>query len=371
MKRTIFGVALLILLCAAQTALGLEFSPYRVDADQVYPMSRNEIVTVVSDGETHVVRILRDGEVVREAELKNENNKVTPLILADEQVVLLARRYLQYIEGKEYFRLWYSSGLAPEVALSDGMSVIKAAGQYLYGFPRGDEGRSIVVLDTQGQAVFRRPVAQREGRLGWLGACVADSDSTFLTAVHDENIDGSKQEMLLERVSAQGKVLWQTRLTEDCRYSTNCLIADGRGGAFLLANDADDYKRAWIMRLSAAGELLWSKRLTAEGLIFGDYSGYWDEGAGELVINAHAISKSKGIFDVVRLGISADGDILSVAAKDFSARNDYSSSYVLVAQDGTVFVRSDTREEGAAGGDLVLVPAADLPDAVAPSFTLR
>lgn len=369
MKRRIFGLLALLLLGMAQTALAFDLSPYRVDADQAYPLSASEIVTVTTDEAVHRVRILRDGEVQREIVLENENDVICPFRLGEGRLMLRANRYAGRGEGS-YFRIDYDGSLGPRVPIGGSLWGLCGGGEYLYGTRYVGERREMVIADTRGREIVRRRIARREDRSAGLAACVADSASSFLTAVHYENITGSDQELLLERISASGKVLWQTMLSGNCRYSTICLIGDGEGGAFLLADDADDYKRAWITRLDAAGNVLWSKRLTAKGLVFGYYSGYWDEEADRLVLNAYAVAKSKGIYDVVQLTVSEEGEILSVSAKDFSSRKDYAFA-VLATEDGAVFVRSDTRQTNAAGGNLVLVPVADLPDAAPPMFTLE
>lgn len=370
MKRLVFVLWMLLLLGAARTALGFDLSRYRMDVDRVVPVSANEIVTVTTDATAHHVRLLRDGEVVREATLKNENNQIAPLVLDGGRVVLAANERLAYRKSKEYYRVWYESGPGPEISWDSAAWGPWACGNALYDSRSTKAGRELVILDLSGRKLVSRRIAGREDRFARLEACVADTDSTYLTAVHYENNTGTEQEMLLERISARGRVIWQTLLKEKCQYGTNCLIGDGKGGAFLLAQDVESYKRTRVMRLDATGKLLWSKLLTAKGLIFGRYSGYWDEAADCLVINASTVSKSKGVYDVVRLTVSGEGEILSVAAKDFSARRDYAFS-VCVTEDGTVYVGSDTRMIDSPGGNLVFLPAAVLPDAAPPAFTLE
>ncbi len=87
-----------------------------------------------------------------------------------------------------------------------------------------------------------------------------------------------------------------------------------------------------------------------------------------MVLDAHAVSKSKGINDVVHLTVSEAGEILSVSAKDFPERRHY-GFFISVTEDRAVFVRLDTLDPS--GGDFVFLPAAALPDATPPVFTLK
>lgn len=370
MKRLVCLLCTLLLLGAAHTALGFDLSPYRMDADRAVPVSTSEIVTVTSDETAHHVRLLRDGEVVREATLKNENNRIAPLVLEGGRVVLVANEHLAYTDSNEYYRVWYEGGPGPEIPWDSATWGPWACGNALYDLERAQSGSELVILDLSGRELARRRIAGREDRFARLEACVADTDSTYLTAVQYENNAGTEHEVLLERISARGKVIWQTMLEEECRYSTSCLTGDGKGGAYLLAQDAADYKRARLMRLDATGRLLWSKLLTAEGLIFGNYSGYWDEETDCLVLYAYAISKSKGVNDLVRLTISGEGEILSVSAKDFPERKHVGFS-VSVTEDRAVFVGLDTRDIDPSGGAFVFLPASVLPDVTPPVFTLE
>ena len=100
------------------------------------------------------------------------------------------------------------------------------------------------------------------------------------------------------------------------------------------------------------------------------FCGEYDAQEGGLVIDGNVVSKSKGVYKVIRLVIDGDGQIINASAKDFSCRPDYSFT-VERAVDGSVFARSDANYLDTKNTKHVLVPADVLPETSVPILTLK
>ena len=148
------------------------------------------------------------------------------------------------------------------------------------------------------------------------------------------------------------------------------IVAFGEGGAFVLFPDWDNYKVAQVFRLSPEGKVTFRGVLEAQNLICYPDAGRIDRESGSLILTGCVISKSRGVYDVIQLAITKDGEITWLRAWDFSARPDYSFR-VQQTSDGALLAVSDRNYLDTGNTPLVAVPVDALLEIEAPVLTLR
>lgn len=193
-------------------------------------------------------------------------------------------------------------------------------------------------------------------------ACLSGDAAYLLIKQHGHP---SLPDCIVLRVTENG-LDWVYHTTAES-YRYNCLFADGQGGVLMKGSLAEDYKRSRITRLNADGKGYWSKTLTGKNAVIHP-SLTIPNSNGTATLYGTCIARSRGLFTVFAMTLSAQGDILSLDVRDYSARADTGPA-LLLAQDGTVLVYSFEIDSEHQPG--VLVPFDALPKAEDPGIGLN
>lgn len=372
MKKIVMLLIAFTLCCISSCSLAqFDLTPYMYEENSVIPLNRNTQLILISDSTAHRVRLEQNGTVIREVTMEKKGDRLNVVLGEEGNIGLITRPELASGQAQQLYYRWNEdNSLSAPVKLSDNAGYLYACGDGFYGAQRTGDAREIFVCDADGSVLFSRVYASEgDERVGPMD-CIRDTDGSYLLAVSKEVLTSKEDTMLVERIDADGNLIWQTEFPGSYNYYACVLSGDGAGGAFLVKTDDDNYKLAQIYRIDAQGKLLWIKRLEAEGLILHAFCGGYDEAEGGLVIEGNVVSKSKGVYKVIRLVISGDGQIVHASARDFSCRPDY-SFIVERAVDGSVFVHSDANYLDTKNTKQVLVPADALPEADVPVLTLE
>lgn len=220
------------------------------------------------------------------------------------------------------------------------------------------EKQDLLVFDDKGKLIRRQSLGMKSR---YDAAVVADhpQGGCMVVLVKWGNDD---EMMTLWRLDAKGNILWDSAIPKDFSYNWDILCDDGQGGVYFVFSDPDNYKLAQVWHWDAQGNVLWNKVIEAENLIFSHFSGRMDGERDRLVIGGHAVSKSRGIYDVLILEIDREGHMEAVQRKDFSIRPDYGFD-VLMDGSGAFYAHSRADYLDTAGTPRVMVPIDVLPDA--------
>lgn len=146
----------------------------------------------------------------------------------------------------------------------------------------------------------------------------------------------------------------------------NALYPDGQGGVLLSGSYESDYKKYRITHLNASGECDWTKTLAAKKTIVHPSLAIAKDD-GSISLYGYAVAASRDLYTVFSLNLDAQGHVLSLDVRDYSARKDTGPS-ILLARDGTVLVYSN---QFVSSPPAVLVPFDDLPKARDPGITFK
>ena len=372
MKRIamLFVAFTLCCICACSLA-AFDLKPYMYEEKNVIPFDRNTQLILTSNDTTHRIRLEQNGVVIQETTMEKNGNRLTAVLGEAGNIGLISRPDLAGGRAEQlYYRLQENNTLSEPVKLSDKAGYLYACGNGFYGADRKENLTEIFVRDMYGREVISKAYMQGEDELVSPMTCIREEDGTYLFAVFTEDLDTFDGTICVERLDAFGEVLWSEAFHGDFDHYACVLSGDGNGGAFLVKTDDDNYKIAQVYHIDGNGNLTWTKQLEAEGLILHAFCGEYSAQAGGLVIDGNVVSKSKGVYKVIRLVIDGDGQIIDASAKDFSCRPDYSFT-VERARDGSVFARSDANYLDTKNTKHVLVPVDVLPEASVPVLTLQ
>lgn len=363
MKRSAILLIALVLCCiCVSSGAAFDLKPYMYEERNVILFDRNTHLFLTSDDTTHRIRLEQNGFVIQETTMEKKGNRLTAILGDEGNIGLISRPDLAGGRAEQMYYRWKEDNtLSDGVLLSDDAGFLYACGNGFYGANNDGE---IFVCDADGVMIFSRKLYITPMD------CVRNADGTYLIAGIYEDIDRNEKEILVERVDGNGMVIWQTVFSGKYGFDGCVLSDDGQGGAFLVKTDDRNYKIAQVYRIDGNGDLTWTKQLEAEGLILHAFCGGYSAQEGGLVIDGNVVSKSKGVYKVIRLVITGDGQIISASARDFSCRPDYSFT-IERAVDGSVFARSDANYLDTKNTKHVLVPVDELPETSVPVLTLK
>jgi len=229
-----------------------------------------------------------------------------------------------------------------------------------------EKKQELLVFDGEGKLIRRQLLGMKSR---YDAAAVADhpQGGCMVVLVKWSNAD---EMMALWRLDEKGNILWDSAIPKGFSYNWDILCDDGQGGVYFVFADPDNYKLAQVWHWDAQGNVLWSKVIEAENLVFSHFSGRFDREKDRLVIGGHAVSKSRGIYDVLVIEIDREGHMEVAQRKDFSGRPDYGFD-VLMDSDGVFYAHSRSDYLDTAGTPRVLVPIDALPDAPQRTIILR
>ena len=273
---------------------------------------------------------------------------------------------------------WLFTGLSACALAFDLSPYVISEGELLleYGVKRNHtasvewdgEKQDLVVLDDNGMLVCRQPLGMRSR---YDVAVSADHpQGGYLVGLVRFGQGNADESMTIRRLDADGAILWDSAIPKGFSWNWDILCDDGNGGAYFVFADPDDYKLAQVWHWDAQGNLLWNRVIEAEDLIFSGFTGRFDEERDRLIVAGHAVSKTKGVYDVLVLEIDREGDMEVAQRKDFSSRPDYGFG-VLMDRAGAFYAHSHAGYLNTSGTPRVLVPVDHLPDAQSGTVVLR
>ena len=368
MKR--MAVLLMALaLCSVSSALAaFDLKPYLYADEAVYPVDAETMLVINRGEDAHEIELRSGGSVTCSVSIPRQDDFLSPFTRSDGRIGFIIMPEFGYIDvDRRFFLMDRTGAMTKTYDLNDDVRYLDPCADGFSGLIRTEDGQRLVVMDEIGQTLFTRDYAAlEEERLGMLG-CVRDSDGTYFAAVSGEVMptDGARR-IILTHLDARGNVLWETEFEAKYSYDAAVLAGDGRGGAYLVKTDDENYKLLQAYRFDEEGSMLWAKRIEAQGLILSAIVGSVDPKSGNLIVDGNAISKSKGVYKPVKYTISGQGEILSVEARDFSSRPDYGFN-LYRAQDGAIFAMSRANYPGSKKNTkLAAVPVDALPETGAP-----
>ena len=377
MKRLLALLILFLLLPAC--ALAFDLSPYILPAaewDESYsppvPLSANDYLQEYfypgADFETdfkfehHLLRV-KDGQRVMDIPLSDHGGYA--LLYADGRIGLMQE--ISYPE--ETKEMWKSHHVLYDVedeALSDPRTFDGdpyTLALYSFGFAgmcHSGEDQSELVLygDKTLAPLFRYTVPFSRAYVQ--DACVSGDAAYILIKQHGRP---SLPDCILLRITQDG--LDWTWHTTDEKYRYNVITPDGQGGVLLKGSLNEDYKRSRITRVNASGNECWNKTLHGKNAVIHPYltTGNPD---GTVTLYGSCIARSRALYTLFAMTIDAEGHVLALDVRDYSARADTGPT-IMPAHDGTILVYSiDTKEQPG-----VLVPFDALPKAEDPGIGME
>ena len=353
----------LALLCGC--ALAFDLSPYELVADStVCPLSRDAYVQVVSDENAHQITLHTPAGVTRVGQRAAGGDVLSPFVLSGGTIGFFRTEAVIGNGTQRQLILWRSDGtFAEPVALDQELKSLSSAGEAIAGYADG----VLHILDPRGRETGAVRVTDGERASSYLNTFAANGDG-YLAAVFAEDRREGVCGVDIISIDGDGRRIWQTYLPDNANNTYGALTGDGTGGAYFMKADDSDYKVGRLFALDGSGTPRWEKTIAFDGLILSRALLGWD---GEAVtVDACGVSKSKGVYDVVHLRISPEGELISATAKDFSCRPDYSFA-LRRAADGTIFAESSAGYLETRGTKHVLVPADALPDIAAPKVIVE
>ena len=365
------AVILLLAMLLAPAALAQD-APDAFVPDSALAVSDGRMILI---GKTETATLLQmdDGGVTpARCRLEEDGSVYTPFVFADGRTGYLVERNPYTGDSSHAFCYWGAGDAAGvPIALSGNLRDAKTCGNGFAAIQAADDAQALVIYDDLGRLVLRH--ALRTERRANLVRCVQDADGGYLAAISYSPLEGSAYGdpwLTVLRLSPQGREVFSTELGQRCGLAHFVLTGDGEGGAFVLFPDWDNYKVAQVFRLSPEGKVTFRGVLEAQNLICYPETGSVDSASGSLILTGCAISKSRGVYDVVQLAITKDGQIAWSKAWDFSARPDYSFR-VQRTGDGALLAVSGRNYLDTKDTPLVAVPVSSLPEIGPPVLTLR
>lgn len=365
------AVILALLLALAPAALAQD-ATYAFEPDSALAVSDGRMILI---GETETATLLQmdgGGETPARCRLEKDGSVYTPFVFVDGRTGFLVERNPYTGDSSHAFCYWGAGDTAgASIALGGSLRDVRTCGNGFAAIQTADGAQTLAVYDDLGRLVLRH--ALRTERRANLVRCVQDADGGYLAAISYSPLEGSAYGdpwLTVLRLSPQGREVFSTELGQRCGLAHFVLTGDGEGGAFVLFPDWDNYKVAQVFHLSTEGKVTFRGVLEAQNLICYPEAGSMDRESGRLILTGCAISKSRGVYDVVQLAITKDRQIAWSKAWDFSARPDYSFR-VQRTGDGALLAVSDRHYLDTKDTPLVAVPVQALPETDPPVLTLR
>ena len=365
------AVILLLAMLLAPAALAQD-APDAFEPDSALAVSDGRMILIGKTETATLLRLEEDGVTMARCRLEEDGSVYTPFVFADGRTGYLVERNPYTGDSSHAFCYWGAGDAAgAPIALSGNLRDAKTCGNGFAAIQAADDAQALVIYDDLGRLVLRH--ALRTERRANLVRCVQDADGGYLAAISYSPLEGSAYGdpwLTVLRLSPQGREVFSTELGQRCGLAHFVLTGDGEGGAFVLFPDWDNYKVAQVFRLSPEGKVTFRGVLEAQNLICYPETGSVDSTSGSLILTGCAISKSRGVYDVVQLAITKDGQIVWSKAWDFSARPDYSFR-VQRTGDGALLAVSGRNYLDTKDTPLVAVPVSSLPEIGPPVLTLR
>ena len=365
------AVILLLAMLLAPAALAQD-APDAFEPDSALAVSDGRMILIGKTETATLLRLEEDGVTMARCRLEEDGSLYTPFVFADGRTGYLVERNPYSGDSSHAFCYWGAGDAAGvPIALSGNLRDAKTCGNGFAAIQAADDAQALVIYDDLGRLVLRH--ALRTERRANLVRCVQDADGGYLAAISYSPLEGSAYGdpwLTVLRLSPQGREVFSTELGQRCGLAHFVLTGDGEGGAFVLFPDWDNYKVAQVFHLSPEGKVTFRGVLEAQNLICYPETGSVDSTSGSLILTGCAISKSRGVYDVVQLAITKDGQIAWSKAWDFSARPDYSFR-VQRTGDGALLAVSGRNYLDTKDTPLVAVPVSSLPEIGPPVLTLR
>ena len=373
MKR-LLSVMLCCLLLPA-SALAFNLTPYELESLGMYdfmhdvlPIARNEYMHVHAHSmpDDSIIQTLdrrKDGNLILQLILPNDTRTgYTPIALQNGTVGVVQQTVRP--EGTQIWKRDYtlydlSGGELANPRTFEGQPYMLR--QFGGGFAgvRGDgeELSELLIYDEALNLRARHTLPLANARIQ---AAFSNDSDVYVLILHQ----GMETDVIAMRIRADNTVAW-TYAYADGKYSYNNLYSDGQDGALMIGSLVSDYKQYHITHLTPDGECDWSKTLSVKNAVVHPRQ-HVVQTDGTMTLYGNAIANSRGLFSVFALNMDAQGNVLSIDVRDYSARKD-NSPEILLASDGTPFVHSIVIDSRPA----VLVPFDALPKAKDPGITLK
>ena len=372
MKKTAMILLLSVLLAQSPAAWAQSAAPDAFEPDSALAVADGRMILIRETETATLLRMDGDGRTLARCQLENDGSLYTPFVFADGRTGFLVERNPNTGDPSHAFCYWGAGDTAgAPIALGEGLSRVQTCGNGFAAVQKTDDAQSLVVYDDLGRLVLRH--ALRTERRANLVSCVQDADGGYLAAISYTPLEGAAYDdpwLTVLRLSPQGREVFATELAQRCGLYRFVLTGDGEGGAFVLFPDWDNYKVTQTYHLSPEGKVTFRGVLEAQNLICYPDAGRIDRESGSLILTGCVISKSRGVYDVIQLAITKDGEITWLRAWDFSARPDYSFR-VQQTSDGALLAVSDRNYLDTENTPLVAVPVDALLEIEAPVLTLR
>lgn len=352
------------LLCGC--ALAFDLSLYVLsDGSAVCPVSRNAWVEVARGESAFRVALHTPEGMTRAGQRAADGDVLSPFATPGGTIGFFRTEAVVENGTERQLLLWKTDGTFTEpVALDQTLKSLRCAGEAVAGYVDG----TLHLLDLHGREFGRVRVEGDEDVSSYLHGIVVDGDG-FLAAVFAEDDRQGANGVYIVSVGSDGRERWRAFLPVGVNNTYAALTGDGAGGAYFMKADDGDYKMGRMVAIDTTGTPRWEKTVALDGLILGCAILGWD---GEAVtMDARGVSKSKGVYDVVHLRISPEGELISATARDFSCRPDYSFALRRATEDGAIFAKSSAGYLDTKGTKHVLVPVDDLPDIAAPNVIIQ
>lgn len=373
MKR--IWTALLCLLLLPACSLAFDLTPYELEplgiydfAHQVLPIARGEYIRIHSHsipGDTilHTLDYYKNGQLHLQLLLPEYKYAgYSSFFLQDGSVGVM--QLTDRIEGtqiwkKDYTLFTLSGGelINPRTFEGEPYMLKRFDGGYAGVRGDGDELSELLIYDEALSLRLRHPLPLNNTRIQ---AAFSAGEDVFVLILHQ----GMKPDVIAMRISADNTVAWTYTYAEEA-YHYNDLHPDGQRGALMTGSLASDYKQYRVTHLNADGECDWNKTLSVKKAVIHPIQAV-AQGDGTVTLYGSAVAKSRDLFTVFAMNMDAQGNVLSLDVRDYSARED-TSPEILFSSDGTPYVHSIVVDSRPA----VLVPFDDLPKAQDPGITLK
>lgn len=221
----------------------------------------------------------------------------------------------------------------------------------------GDELSELLIYDEALNLRLRHTLPLSDARLQ---TAFSQNGDIFVLILHQ----GMKPDVIAMRIKADYTIAW-TYTYKDNAYHYNTLHTDGQDGVLMTGALDSDYKQYRVTHLTADGKCNWNKTLSVKKAIAHPTRAVAQKD-GSTTLYGYAVANSRGLFTIFTMNMDAQGNVLSIDVRDYSARKDISPK-ILFSYDNTPFVYSFESEDFPA----VLVPFEDLPKTKDPGITLK
>lgn len=373
MKRMLTVLLFCLLLPAC--ALAFDLTPYELESLGMYDFT-HDVLPIARGEYIHVhEHSMPDDSIIQTLDHWKDNSRLlqlmlpedkrtgyTPISLQDGSISVVqqtVRPEGTQIWKRDYtlFDLADSELINPRMFEGQPYMLKQFNGGFAGVCGDGDELSELLIYDEALNLRMRHTLPFANARIQ---AAFSDGSGVFVLILHQ----GMETDVIAMRISADNTVAWMYPYAGG-KYTYNNLLPDGQGGALMTGPLVRDYKQYRVTHLTPDGECDWSKTLSVKKAISQPVQGT-AQADGTIMLYGNAIANSRGLFTVFALNMDAQGNVLDIDVRDYSARKD-NSPEILLASDGTPFVHSIVIDSRPA----VLIPFEDLPKANDPGITLK